>query len=86
MACASANGSEGCMGHFCWLKFVFCCRSGAASQAAPADAAIAWRRNIYADGMYAVTAGMMLAYLPRTSLATPVTQTLVCRRLAVLHQ
>ena len=24
------------------------------------DAAIAWRRNIYADGMYAVAAGMLL--------------------------
>ncbi len=29
--------------------------SGLGSQTAPEDAAIAWRRNIYADGMYAVS-------------------------------
>lgn len=30
------------------------------SQAAPVDAATAWRRNIYADGMYASSPGATL--------------------------
>lgn len=40
-----------------------CCCSGSVLQAAPADAATAWRRNIYADGMYAVPVGALLLHV-----------------------
>lgn len=43
------------------LYVVFICWdvpcSGSSSEAAPVDASLAWRRNIYADSMWAVTSG-----------------------------
>ena len=44
------------------LKPILCCCSASVSQAAPGDAATAWRRNIYADSMYAVPAGALLLH------------------------